>query len=110
MGDHHIRNARDANRYIAASPVNQPFPIVLQRDGKQMTIAATLVDASKETVTIDMKPPVVQNITAKQLGIQAAAITDAMRQKFSLKPDLNGIVLTSVDPNGLAAGAGVCGW
>ncbi len=106
MADHPIRNARDANRFIAAFPVNQAFSLVLQRAGKQMTISATLIDASKETVTIDLKPPAVQAITAKQLGIQAAAMTDTLRQKFSLRPDLTGIVLTAVDPNGLAAGLG----
>jgi S1-C subfamily serine protease len=80
--------------------------VVLLREGKQMTVSVRLRDASKETVKIDLAPPVAQDITAKQLGIQGKTLTDALRRKFKLKPDATGVVLTMVDPNGLAAGLG----
>ncbi len=103
MNGHPIRNLRDANRFIAASPVNQPYPVVVLRGGKQVTLTVKLTDASKETVSVNMNPPVVEAITDKQLGIQGEALSDALRTKFKLKPETTGVVLTVVDPNGLAS-------
>jgi serine protease Do len=43
----------------------------------------------------------------KKWGVQAGALTDALRQQYSIDSDVNGVVLTSVDQASQAAAEGI---
>jgi serine protease Do len=43
----------------------------------------------------------------KKWGVQAGALTDALRQHYSIDNDVNGVVLTSVDQASQAAAEGI---
>jgi S1-C subfamily serine protease len=75
--------------------------VELLRSGKQMTVTVKLAEPSKETPTIDLTPTVTHDVTEVQLGVKGEALTDALRQKFKLEPDTEGVVLIAVDPDGL---------
>ena len=43
----------------------------------------------------------------KKWGLQASALTDALRQQYSIDGDVSGVVITSVDQTSQAAAEGI---
>lgn len=108
IGEKPIANLRGATRAIAALPlVKAPFEVL--RGGKLLTLPVQLTEERMESATIDMKmaPIPRMRLTPAELGISAAMLTPELRQQFGRKPDLQGVVLTKVDPNLLGAYVGL---
>jgi serine protease Do len=108
MGDYAIRNLRDATRVIAASDIDVPLAVELLRERQSLTLQVRLKDASTETAKVDMNmaPPRRRLISEAEFGLESRGLTNDLRQKFRLAADATGVVLTKVDPKGLAAALG----
>jgi serine protease Do len=105
-----VKEMRSLPRIVADSDVGKSVPVVLWRDGKEVTVQATL----------DEKPDDVQVAAATSgdkggqkpteisgLGLKLAPITQEMKDKFSLGTDQKGVVITDVAPNSSAAERGL---
>ncbi len=96
---------------VADSAVGDSVPVVVWRNGKQVTLTARL----------DEKPDDVQDATATEkpkvdetkptdisgLGMKLAPITPDLKDKFQLSAKQKGVVITEVSPNGTAADRGL---
>jgi serine protease Do len=105
-----VKEMRSLPRIVADSDVGKSVPVVLWRDGKEVTVQATL----------DEKPDDVQVAAATKadkggekpteisgLGLKLAPITQEMKDKFSLGTEQKGVVITDVAPNSSAAERGL---
>jgi len=97
---------------VADSSVGQSVPVVLWRDGKQVTVQATLAEKPDDTqqaaatiVTPAVKTP--QPIDIAGLGMKLAPISQDLKDKYQLNADQKGVVVTDVSPNGPAAERGL---
>jgi serine protease Do len=105
-----VKEMRSLPRIVADSEVGQSVPVMLWRDGKEVTVQATLAEkpedvqvASTTTGDKDVQKPT--EISA--LGLKVAPITQEMKDKFSLGTDQKGVVITDVAPNSSAAERGL---
>jgi serine protease Do len=105
-----VKEMRSLPRIVADSQVGQQVPVVLWRDGKEVTVQATLAekpdDVQLATATTgdkdEQKPTEISG-----LGLKLAPITQDTKDKFSLNADQKGVVITDVAPNSSAAERGL---
>lgn len=95
-----IREMRDLPRIVADTPVDKDAEVVILRKGAEMTRTVRIArldesEAPQKTKLEDPtpeKPPV-----AKALGLEFSGITKDLREKYKLKDDAKGVVVTGVE-------------
>lgn len=100
-----VPNSRRLPRMVADTEVGQTVPVEVFRGGERMTVDVTLgqlekVDlASLQGVPQDQAAP----SSLDQLGLALSPPTSALRQEYNLPDDVEGVVITDVDPDSDAA-------
>ena len=105
-----VKEMRSLPRIVADSEVGKSVPVMLWRDGKEVTLQATLAEkpddvqvAAATTGDKDVQKPT----EISGLGLKLAPITPDTKDKFSLNADQKGVVITDVSPNSSAAERGL---
>lgn len=106
-------NATMASIVGVAKPGTK-VPLEIFRDGKRLTLTATLESISDEELAAgtrranDGKEDVKKATPAEVIeGVVVAEISPAMRQRYDIPEGLTGVVVVKVEPNSLAGGAGL---
>jgi serine protease Do len=107
-----LNEPRTYNRVAAVSPFGEQIPLVLWRSGAEQTLSITLVESAKsqapaQTSSATTTPGAATESMASTLGMTMAPITDELRAKFKLTPSQKGIVITEVQPEGIASQHGL---
>jgi serine protease Do len=106
-----VKDMHTLPRIVADSEVGKQVPVVLWRDGKEMTVQATLAEKPDDTVQAaadqTSKPDTTKPIDVSGLGIKIAPISQDLKDKFQLNADQKGVVITDVSPGGSAADRGL---
>ena len=106
-----VKEMRSLPRIVAETPVGKAVPLVLWRDGKEMTVQAAVGELPDDIQQASAggggkeKPNKTSDIAG--LGARLAPITDDLRNQFKLSADQKGVVVTDVDTDGAAAGRGL---
>ena len=107
-----VKEMRILPRIVAETPVGKAVPVLLWRDGKEVTVQAAVGElpddvqqASATPQAPAAKPDATTSIAG--LGAKLAPISDELRAKFKLGPDQKGVVVTDVEGDGPAASRGV---
>ena len=108
-----VKDMRSLPRAVAETPIGRDVPVVLWRDGKEVTVQASIAelpdDVQQASATTSAPAPKPANVPVAitGLGMKTAAITDDLRGKYALAADQKGVVVTDVTNNGPAAGRGI---
>ncbi len=108
-----VKDMHALPRVVAETEIGKDVPVVLWRDGKEVTVQASIaelpddVQQAAATTTAPVPKPANLPVAISGLGMKAAAITDDLRTKYSLSADQKGVVVTDVTNNGAAAGRGI---
>ncbi len=98
-------------RIVADSEVGQSVPVVLWRDGKELTVQATLAEKPDDTqvaaATPGAKPQGPKPTEISGLGLKLAPIDQEAKDKYSLGADQKGVVITGVAPDSPASERGL---
>ncbi|HYL32273.1 MAG TPA: PDZ domain-containing protein, partial [Stellaceae bacterium] len=101
-------------RIVAETPIGKDVQVEVWRKGQMQKLHVTVAEL-KETeeavVTADAKTKgkgkskgdTDSSKSVDELGLVLSAITPELRQKFDLKPDAKGVVITDVRPDSVAA-------
>ena len=95
-----IRAMRDLPRMVADAPIDQMVEIKVLRKGKEETLklkVGRLDEGEPKKAALKLPSPGEEPKTGAGLGLSFTAVTDELRLKFQLKPDVKGLVITSVD-------------
>ena len=99
-----IREMRSLPRIVAETPVGREVPVVIWRDGREQTIGVTVGELPTEPQQAAATPGPQQRPTELAgLGLRVQGITPELRERFGLKPEQRGVVVTEVLPNTPAA-------
>jgi serine protease Do len=110
-----VKDMHALPRIVADSEVGKQVPLVIWRDGKEVTVQATLAEkpddatlasadagsSSKSESTAPKPTPIAG------LGINIASITPELRDKYQLGADQKGVVITDVSPGSSASDRGL---
>jgi serine protease Do len=108
-----VTNSNELRNTVATLSPGKKTPVAVFRNGKEMTLSVVLVERDEGKITNLSSgggPSQGSEGTAdemKKWGVQAGALTDALRQQYSIDSDVNGVVLTSVDQASQAAAEGI---
>jgi len=102
---------RDLPRVVAESPVGKAVDVIVIRKGEEQTVKVTLgrledsdqlasAGESGEEGTTDL-PETLSSVDV--LGMTVAELTDEGRQEFAIADDVEGVVITAVEPESAAA-------
>jgi serine protease Do len=102
---------------VANQPIGRPVPIELIRNGRRVTVNATVGERPAEETTAggsesqqngDRDTPRAGEQAARQsLGITLSELTPDVRQQLRLPGDVRGVVIANLNPNSDAARQGL---
>ncbi len=102
-----VEDTRQLVRRVAEAPSGKAVDVVVLRDGKEKTLSVTL--GRRELAEGTTSAPV--NATSpgerELLGMTVATITPEIAAELGLSRDMEGLVVKSVDPEGVAADKGL---
>jgi serine protease Do len=106
---------RVLSRLVADTAIGRSMPLEFLRNGKRMMATATVTrlepsDPAKRPAarTTDPAPDPVPGVAGEQgavFGMRLAEITRELRRRFRLDPEVNGLVVLSVEAGSPAAGS-----
>jgi len=99
-----VREMRALPRIVAETPVGRQVPVVVWRDGREQTLTATIGELPTEPQQAAATPgPEARPTELAGLGMSVGPISPEARERFGLKPDQRGVVITEVTPGSPAA-------
>ena len=111
-----VNDMRDLPRIVAESPVGKDVDVTVVRKGEQLEVKVKLgrledgdklAAAEEKDGTAEEAKPEEQVASAKVLGMTLGELDDAARESFGVSKDVNGVLVTEVDADSLAAERGV---
>jgi len=109
-----VTEMRRLPRIVAETPINHEVEVQYFRDGKKLTTKAMVGelvdDDSQDEPKAAEKPQPKQDNSQTNLGtlgFSVSPVSAALRDRFELQPDVKGLVVTDVTPNGIAADKGM---
>ena len=100
-----VSTANAMRNQIASTRPGSSVPIVVRRNGATQTLTAKL--AEREPVTADDAHPAAANRTEPGFGLTLEPLTPRLAEQLELPRTTSGLVVTDIDPAGLAATAGL---
>src|SRR6202048_2092748 len=91
-----IKEMKDLPRIVADTPVGKDVEVVIIRKGQEAK-----KQAPHPTKKDDQ--PEEKSVVQKTLGLQLSNLTDSLRQRYKIKDQIKGVVITGVDANSAAA-------
>ena len=104
-----IKEMKDLPRIVAETEIGKKVPVKVLRKGKEVDVTAEvgrLEDGEKLVANKDANDGAGKDAApavVTTLGMTATTITDELRAKYNIDPDLKGAVITEVAPDGAAA-------
>ncbi len=106
-----VKEMHNLPRIVADAQVGKEVPVVVWRDGKEVTIQATPAErpADTELASADATKPVdtTKPTDIDGLGMKVAPVSNELKEKFQLQDGQKGVVITDVAPNTPAADRGL---
>ena len=99
-----VTEMRDLPRIVAGTEIGKEVEVVLLRKGEIQT-KRVIIDELDEAPPImtAAASPEEMNAEAESLGMTFATINPSLRERFGLAEDIDGVIVTDVDPDGAAA-------
>ena len=98
---------------VAETPIGQSVPVVLWRDGKDVTVQAKVGELPPEAKLASAEPEAAKPaapdspVDVAGLGLRLMPLSADARQKLQLGADQKGVQVAEVTPNGAAADRGL---
>jgi len=107
-----VEEMRKLPRIVAGTKIGKMVPIEVWRKGKKIALEVAVGELKEEQVSLKKTPNKNTSEPAAEseipsLGIKLAQLNEANRAKFKLKKSSKGVVVTFVNPNGVAAEQGL---
>tara|TARA_B100001123_G_scaffold445922_1_gene598790 strand:- start:74 stop:1540 length:1467 start_codon:yes stop_codon:yes gene_type:complete len=100
-----ITDVRSLSRTVADTPVGKTVKVEVWRRGSERTIYVTISELteSKTLAAVQSSKPE----SAEIFGMSLAQLTEGLRRKYGVSDQIDGVVVTSVDPNSRTAQKGI---
>jgi serine protease Do len=106
-----VKDMHALPRIVADSEVGQSVPVMLWRDGKEVSVQASLTEKPDDIQSAVSRPTDKGDFAAPvdipSMGFKLSMITPDLKDKYQLGADQKGVVITDVAPNSPAADRGL---
>ncbi len=97
-----VTSVRDLTRAVADTPIGARVPMVVLRNGKRVTLSV-LVDRRETRMLAANAGAILPANAAKGSGLTLQEPTEEIKRAFGLPANVEGVVVTAVDPDSPAA-------
>ncbi|MFC3126349.1 DegQ family serine endoprotease [Pseudoroseomonas globiformis] len=108
---HDVREMRQLPRIVAETPVGTKAPTIVWREGREQTLELTVAELpAEQQAAAGTSPEAPRQGAALELsglGLKVAPVSPETRERFSLKEDARGVVVTEVAPGSSSAERGL---
>jgi serine protease Do len=99
-----VQDSRDLTRRVASLPAGAKAAFTVVRDGSQKTISVTIGQRQEDKVASASPAPHGEVAsTGEAMGLGLVAVTADVRREYNLDDNVNGVLITKVDPDSDAA-------
>src|SRR6187200_1456057 len=104
-----IKEMRGLPKIVADTPVGKDVEVTVIREGKELkkTVRLARLEDNEKQAALGKKDepqqPAQRGTGRKTLGLELSNLNDEVRRRFGIKPNVKGVVITSVDANSSAA-------
>jgi serine protease Do len=107
-----VKDGQSLSSTVASLPLGQPVNVAVVRDGKPVTVAVTIEEQPKDygTAAVPSRPspgPEAETVPLDKIGVEVADLTPELAEQLGYGEGIKGVVIAKVDPDGLAAEAGL---
>jgi serine protease Do len=104
-----VEDARDLTRRVASLPAGSKAAFSINRSGAAKTLTAEIAKRKDNQVSENEQPApgAPAAVTGQAMGLGLASLTPDSRHAYNLADNVNGVVITSVDPDSDAADKGL---
>jgi serine protease Do len=111
-----VKEMRDLPRIVADTPANKSVELGIWRNGHEVKQAVTIARQDKRAQELAQgetpETPSADNSNAESvdsgtLGTTLSSLNDDARQRYQITDDVKGVVITGVEPGGVAAEQGL---
>jgi serine protease Do len=112
-----VKEMRDLPRIVADTPANRAVELGIWRNGHEVKQAVTIAKQDKRAQELaqgespDTAAPSADNsaeaVDSSTLGTTLSSLNDDARQHYQIADDVKGVVITGVEPGGVAAEQGL---
>ncbi len=107
-----VKEMHNLPRIVADTAVGKDVPVTIWRDGKEVTLQATLAERPSDTQLASVDATKTPQDKTKPtdiagLGLKVAPMSQDLKDKFQLRDDQKGVVITDVAPGSSAADKGL---
>ena len=98
---HEVKDSKDLPRLVGQTAVGKTVEVVVMRKGKELTKSAKLerlTEADTQAKSSNNKAPDA-TLNRKFAGLELAPMSAELRQRFSIKDTVKGVVVNKVEPN-----------
>jgi serine protease Do len=93
---HPIKTVHDLPRLVAATPIGQKLDLTIRRNGKEMTVAATIAEMKENQEQAAANTGTGSEEEATSLGLQLTAIDPALRRRYRIPKAVEVVMLRGV--------------
>ncbi len=97
-----LDNATELSTWVASSSPSERIDLKILHDGNEKMVEVELGELNEEKQALAQGKSQVSSI-----GLQVANIVPELVNQYHLNKDISGVVVTGVNPNGVAASAGI---
>jgi serine protease Do len=103
-----VDSMRSLPRLVARAPIDQKVDVEILRKGQKMTLQVTVGrlsedDEIKSELSDNKAPPGAPGAGTVVLGLKLSPLTDELRTKYGIAPNVKGAIVDEVDPKSPAA-------
>ena len=104
-----VEDNRDLTRRVAALPAGSRATFTINRQGTAKTLSVQIAQRKDEQLASNapQQESAMPGSTGEAMGLGLAAVTPEMRRTYNLDGDVEGVLITRVDPNSDAADKGL---
>jgi serine protease Do len=107
-----VKNSHDLQSVVLNLAVGKEIELAVVRDGKPQTIKARIEEQPAQFGTARLPDPAApereqESVTLDKAGLEVADLTPALARKLGFRDKVEGVVITRVDRDSLAAQAGL---
>jgi serine protease Do len=105
-----IDDSKDLTRRVAMLPAGATATFVVDRNGQSKTLTVKIgerKDQQADNAPTHPQGPGAPGNTGEAMGLGLASLTPSLRQQYNLEGNVNGVIVTRVDPDSDAADKGI---
>ena len=108
LGGERVRDPNDLSRRVASLAPGEKVRLRVLRDSKERNLTVTLGRRDEgEAANDDMPPEDSEDSLSSEVGLRVSSLNDALRQRYRVPEDVDGVVVTGVRPGSPAQSAGL---